>query len=51
MAGENGSDDMDDIAEEGSWICSNLCGAGGRCVKGDEQMMEALHLAQGCPNV
>lgn len=42
-------EDMDDIAEDGSWICPNVCGAGGRCVKGDEGQMEFVHL-MFCPN-
>lgn len=50
MAGDGEGDGMDDISEEGSWICPNACGAGGRCVKGDEEMMQAVHLFQGCPN-
>jgi hypothetical protein len=41
---------LDDIAEDGSWICPNACGAGGRCVKGDESLSQGVHLSQGCPN-
>ncbi len=50
MADQPDDGEADDVAEDGSWICPNACGAGGRCVKGDEAMAEMIHLATGCPN-
>lgn len=47
---DNDDADMDDIAEMGSWVCHNACGAGGRCTPGDEWGLELIHLSQGCPN-
>jgi hypothetical protein len=47
MPDDNG--DAEDIEETGSWVCPNLCGAGGRCVEGDEELAVKVHLPS-CPD-
>lgn len=42
MPEDNG--DSENVEEDSSWFCPNLCGAGGRCVAGDEQFSILLHL-------
>lgn len=42
----NGNGDRKDIKETSSWHCK--CGAMGKCTKGDEKALLALHKAFGC---
>jgi len=47
--GGNGNGDQPDVEETSSWSCSQ-CGAGGSCVKGDEGMALAAHIALAHPS-